>query len=404
MKVVHVTSIDSGGAGLAVLRIHQALHDKGIDSSVLVLTKTGNDKKVIPCWGYLFSKSFINQYEKLLKLIWRQFNPIVKKLRHSGMNCFFTLPISIYRVENHPQVKNADIIHLHWVQNFINYPSFFSKINKPCVWTFHDENISFGGFHCFFDRDNLYSKYQYFEDYALQVKREALTSQGNLLLVPLSKMMKEHIDKIDYCNHLKKKIIHNPVNCSIYSLHNKIVTRQQLGIPLDKKIILFVAYNIFDRNKGIDNLIAAIKLLNRVDVELCCVGGNCTMDIDIPHIYMGYINDEKKLSEIYSAADLFVLASEQEAFSQTPLESIASGTPVVVTPCSGTEELVNEHNGIRCNDFTIEELARCIDIALGTSYDSNVMREDIINRFSPEHIARQYIEIYRDMLKTISLS
>lgn len=402
MKVVHITSIDSGGAGLAVLRIHQALIDRGIDSSVLVLTKTSNEKKVFPYWGRLLPESIINQYEKVLKLIWRQFNPIVKKLRHSGMNCFFTLPISIYRVENHPMLKHADIVHLHWVQNFINYPSFFSKIAKPCVWTFHDENVSLGGFHYFFDRDNLYSKYKYFEDYAMQVKREVFTSQGNLLLVPLSKMMKEHIDKIDYFNHLRKKIIHNPVNCFIYSLHNKIVARQHLGLPLDKKIILFVAYNIFDRNKGIDKLIAAIKLLRRVDVVLCCVGGNCTMSIDVPYICMGYVNDEKILSKIYSAADLFVLASEQEAFSQTPLESIASGTPVVVTPCSGTEELITENNGIRCNDFTSEELARCIDIALGTSYNPNVMREDIIKRFSPEHIALQYIEIYQDMQKAIT--
>lgn len=405
MKIVHITTMDFGGAGLAVLRIHEALLSLGVNSKVLVLTKINNSEQVVsflPKSKNKYVQGLFNRIERIKRRWWESRNPVVRQIKEIRINedCFFSLPISPYKVENHPLVRNADVIHLHWVHNFINYPTFFSTIKNPCVWTFHDENVRFGGFHYSKDRQKLYEKYKTLEDYAVNVKRESLIRKQNMRLVPLSNMMKQYIDQVDYCMDYGKSIVHNPVNCTVYSIYDKNFARLELRLPQDKKIILFVAYDIFDKNKGLERLISAIEILSRTDVVLCCVGGaTVERTISIPNIRLGYVNEEIILNKVYSAANLFVLASDQEAFAQTPLESIASGTPVVATPCSGTEELINEKNGIRCNDFTSEELARCIDIALSTSYDSHAMRDDIIKRFSPEHIAQQYIDIYQDMLK-----
>lgn len=36
----------------------------------------------------------------------------------------YTLPVSKHDLSRHPLVKEADIIHLHWINNFVDYPSF----------------------------------------------------------------------------------------------------------------------------------------------------------------------------------------------------------------------------------------------------------------------------------------
>ena len=53
MKIAIVSSSDSGGAGIAALRLHKALMAYGVDSSMLCLHKRTNTPKV-----YEYKRSF----------------------------------------------------------------------------------------------------------------------------------------------------------------------------------------------------------------------------------------------------------------------------------------------------------------------------------------------------------
>lgn len=55
--------------------------------------------------------------------------------------------------------------------------------------------------------------------------------------------------------------------------------------------------------------------------------------------FMGYVPRER-MPQVYHAADIFVLPSQQEGMSIALLEAMASGLPVIVTPTGGTDELV----------------------------------------------------------------
>lgn len=82
------------------------------------------------------------------------------------------------------------------------------------------------------------------------------------------------------------------------------------------------------------------------------------------------------------------MPSYKEHFAQAPLEAMACGTPVIAFPCSGTEELITPQNGIRCTDFTLEALEEGIRKALQTEYNSDEIRQDMLNRYAPEKIAK----------------
>lgn len=76
---------------------------------------------------------------------------------------------------------------------------------------------------------------------------------------------------------------------------------------------------------------------------------------------------------------------------------MACGLPVVAFPVSGTEELVNERNGVVCDDFTAEALRHGIETLMSRHYDSAEIRQDMVKRFPPNAIAQKYIDFYNDM-------
>ncbi|TAL45262.1 MAG: hypothetical protein EPN92_07680, partial [Chitinophagaceae bacterium] len=137
MKVVHILTYDVGGAANAVTRLHNGLLDSGINSSILTSVKTRDD--VINLYECESSYKKATILQKILNRIglpqtieqrnwWVPKKLMIKDYikfgKNTGTTLFFSLNSS-YRVEDHPLVKDADIIHLHWVSGFINFASFF---------------------------------------------------------------------------------------------------------------------------------------------------------------------------------------------------------------------------------------------------------------------------------------
>ena len=93
------------------------------------------------------------------------------------------------------------------------------------------------------------------------------------------------------------------------------------------------------------------------------------------------------------------MPSYQEAFAQTPLESMACGTPVVAFPCSGITDIIKPFNGIACSDFTPEALLEGIKKALDRQFNRNEIRKYVVDNFSYRKIAKQYVELYKTILE-----
>lgn len=410
MKVLHITYTDAGGAGIAAMRIHQSLRQQGIDSSMLVAEKTSYDDNVYTAEKY-FKPSYIPPKNKILRKAMKmarkrghflstaeRYDRLVELIPPSHKT-FFTSPLSGYNLNQHPAIHDADIIHLHWVANFVDYPTFFPAIDKPIVWTLHDENLAYGGFHYGREREQYYPYYAEVEDDYCQIKQSSLAQCKDIHVVALSRMMKDFYTSHSFLSDRPTTIIHNGIDTDIFRPLDRNIGRQIYHIPENNYVIVFCCVNLNDKRKGLAELVEAISKLQRQDITLLCIGsGRFDTDLPIDIRYTGPINNPYLLAMTYSCGDLFAFPSYQEAFAQAPLEAIACGLPIVAFPCSGMEELVNQNNGVVCQDFTTESLVKGLHEVNNKNYDTSILHDDIAQRFNSTVIANNYIDLYNKIL------
>lgn len=399
-KVLHICTKDSGGAGLCCLRIHKAMLDLGIDSKVLVLQRSNFDvEKVYTNKTYRFKWSFWRVYNKILRKLHLQvtnYNKAIALSSKIGVTC--SIPTSIFDLSTNRLVRDADIIHFHWVDNFVDYPSFFRKVDKPIIWTLHDEGLFSGVYH-FVNGKSIESN---LEEKFYPIKLKAIRSKKKLGIVFLSKMMFNQFHDDAMVEGRKMTIINNPVDCDSFKPISKIEARKIMNIPADALVFSFASYEIADDRKGLKILSDTLKNMNLEHAWILAIG-NITDYKEMPFVHpVGSLHGSRAMSVAYSCADYFVMPSKKEAFAQTPMESMACGVPAIVFPVSGTDELINSKNGVRAKNFTPQDLEVAIRQAMLTKYDAASIRQDMINRFSPEIIAKKYMEFYDEILNNKS--
>lgn len=414
MKVLHISTSDNGGAGLCALRICNSLRALGIDSKMLVAQKSSDEPFV-----FVMKESGINTYSPPKNRVVRRIKKLLRKKGYflteleryqqsvSVLNdkAYFTFPLSKFDLATHPLVKEADIIHLHWVANFVDFPTFFRSIEKPIVWTLHDESIGLGGFHYQESRDRYYSLCKPTEDKLLQIKESAiLNANSKIYLVAISRVMFSFCSRLSFFERVNVSLIHNGVDSNRFVPVEKEIAKSVLGIPSGHRVIAFCAQSLDDARKGLKVLVYCLEQLEMNNITLLCAGGGNLpiQSSSLNIIRLGAIGNERLLSLFYSCADLFVFPSSQESFGQTPLEAMSCGIPVVAFPCGVIPELINETNGVLCPDFTKEALLDGIKIAMNRKYDSTKIRKDVLERFSYNMISQQYVQLYNEITSNLS--
>ena len=392
MRVLHISTSDNGGAGRCCLRIHKALLECGIDSKVVVKDRFGDNPQV-------YSYGAIN--ERIHRIPSKVFRMCGLKItdRNKIMalstkyNAYYTLPVSSIDLTKNEWYDWADIIHLHFVNDYLDYPSFFGKTKKKIVWTLHDESLFYGVAH--WQKDVLVDNK--IENRYRCLKEKTIKNVDDLNIVFLSKMMFDKYKDKSIIRGRNMTIINNSIDGTIFKPYDKFEMRQKYGLEQHKIFLLFISTDVTIPIKGLELLSRAVTELNMKDVEILAIGDN-PRHKSFPFTKMyGLVNDENELCELISTADYFVMPSFQEGFAQSPMEAMACGLPVLAFPVSGTDELINPGNGIVCKEFNIEALKKGICQIMSCQYNGDEIRRDLLNRFSSMVIAQKYIDFYHSL-------
>lgn len=421
MKVVHLSTSDRGGAGIAASRLHLSLLEQNIDSWFLTLHRFTNDLpqhiKFHPGAGRMFPFMY-NGIEKVKRGLrhYHLYTTLDEKLRRKYLKHkphgfeHFSFPFSDFDISNHPLVKAADVVHLHWVSDgFIDYSKFFSRNDKRVVWTLHDMNPFTGGCHhsdgCLLFRSNCSPCFQLegtidpnYAGKLLHTKKNAMmnTSNDAVRIVTPSKWLGDLAYSSSLFNRFQHHVIPNAFHPDQFKMIPREEARRKLNVASDRKVIFVNAHHIDNHRKGLNYLIDALDRLQKKDYLLMSAGHTLRNEL-FPNLHhLGYLKTTEELSLAYSAADLLVLPSLAENLPNTICESLMCGTPAVAFDTGGIKELINDHNGLLVPLKDSEKLAHAIETIASKKWDRDLIRKNAIEQFGNKKVAVDYVKVYND--------
>ena len=139
--------------------------------------------------------------------------------------------------------------------------------------------------------------------------------------------------------------------------------REALQFPQEQFLLLISATHIDDPRKGLMYLVQALQQCKLPNVTVVCLGhASEKLQQLLPNtLSLGFVDDDDKLAMIYSAVDLFVGPSQQEALGQVFLEAAACGTPSIGFAVGGVPEALRDGiSGRLVQQVSVSALAEAI--------------------------------------------
>ena len=416
MNVLHVNTDDiKFGAGRAAYRLHRALQSAGVRSRMLVQDKYSDDSTVIGQEGFI-QRGFTVAAMLLDKL------PL---LRYRNVN-YNNWNLNWYprRVLSKIRICKPDIVHLPWIGNGFIPIAAIPKLRVPVVWTFHDMWAFTGGCHytlsCtrFINACGKCPQLQSGQenDISRQTWNRKHTRWRDLdfNIIALNRWMEDSVRKSSLLRDKEITVIPNCIDPDTYKPVQKTEARKNLGLPEEKKLLLFGAvHSTSDPRKGYRYLQSAMARVasdpTMNNTELVIFGASKPVEEpreDLKTHYMGTISDEATIASLYSAADVFIAPSIQDNLPNTVLEASACGTPSVAFDTGGLPDLIeHKKTGYLAQSSDSDDLCRGIKWVLEDEMRYRELsfnaRRKAEREFSPGSVAKKHIDLYTGILDTL---
>ena len=405
MKVLTINHSDiNGGAARAAYRIHHALRGHGVESKMLVTHATAGDWTVEGPQG---------KVAKALAKIRAPLADLLSKTLKTGNPIIHSPAIVPSRWSELLNASDADVIHLHWVNGEMMSVADIGNIKKPVVWTLHDMWAFCGAEHYTEDHrwregyvaSNRPNHEAGFDLNRWTAARKLKHWKRPMHIVTPSRWLSDCARQSVLMRDWPITVIPNTVDSDVWRPVDKTVARQLLQLPPDVPLLLFGAMGgAQDPRKGFDLLQAALNHLRGQlsGLELVIFGQfppQTPVGLGFPVHYTGHLHDDVSLRLLYSAADVMVVPSRQEAFGQTASEAHACGTTVVAFDTCGLSDIVeHQKTGYLAKVFDPVDLASGLSWVLDDTSRLTVLgqaaRERAMRLWSSGAVARQYAGIY----------
>lgn len=330
--------------------------------------------------------------------------------------------IQTCRIIRHLKRIKPDIVHLHCINgndiNIYMLLSYLAKHHIKTIYTLHAEFPYTGGCGHAYDCERwkngcgrcpilkeatqspiidgthrtwmkLHTTYQKF-------------NKSELLFTAVSPWLKNRAEDAPLLKGIKKEVVMNGVDVSVFHCNNNNTWHEKLNIQADTKVILHVTASFYPHQQNLKGGKYILELANKLSDEnvVFVVAANRGDDSNLPFnvFYVGRTNSQKDLAELYSEANLTIVTSSRETFSMPVAESLCCGTPVVGFKAGGPESIAIKNYSEFVDYGDVESLKKVVKKFLATDYNQIDISKLAQQMYSKEVMTSNYIKLYQSML------
>ena len=407
MKVLHLAAGElSRGASRGALWLHQGLLAQGLDSRFLTTDPSPHGTGVAGVapspWGRV-GLLLLKQLDRLPLRLYRFDRRGTLSPGWAGM------PIQAM-----PGFGDADVIHLHWVNDGLLDLRSLSCCRKPIVWTVRDLWPTTGLCH-----------------YPQSCERQALgcgqcpllsgpgwpwpdpshrgyrrkrhwLAKAPITYVGISPWVAAQLRGSPITAGRPVEMIWNGINTRVFHPMPRVEARRQLGLDAQVGPLLLAEWRSprSEPWKGFEHVIELLPALRQMGATLMLFGRVPPELVGMAQAEgvhnLGHIRDDALLRCVYAAADVFVCPTLQEAFGKTMAEAMACGTPVAAFAGSSPADLVEPGlTGVLATPGDRAALLQAIQLVLQqTDRLAAHCGERARQRFGDTGCARAYADLY----------
>ena len=228
------------------------------------------------------------------------------------------------------------------------------SVDTIIILNYHDYYLNINMLLDYANRSNIKVVYLMIDNYAYTARNKFLYNRklrryqnsNNILFVGPQFVIDSAKETI-FGSYMRMEPLDEAIDLSLYKPSNDKNIKKSLGIPEDKIIILCVAPST-NPIKGARFFTEMAKSFADDDkYHFIHIGYRDNDTSFLPNNYtpISFVKENKDLAKYYSVADLFVFPSLVDTMSNTCLEALACGTPLLVFKISGMPYLMDETVG-----------------------------------------------------------
>jgi len=395
MRVLQLATSTSGGAGIAARRLHEALIENQVESTLLTLTNHTNSVGIIE-----IKRTF---YNKVKSSILTALQSILIQSSDQPLT-----PISKNSITNKDlKLSDYSIVHIHAYYNLLSTSRIIQLCRenpkKRFFITLHDERFLTGGCHVSYGCANIQTECvncpqatragKYLVQREYKKKIESLNNLQNLILISPSAWLQTAALNNPATSELQSYIVRNPIPQAFFAVAGSQKPEGRLRIA-------FISVHLNIRIKDLNTLVRAMNLIAEEGLsdrfELLFVGrGQVPNWLDSRIKYESAVTTtDEETAEILSKCQILVVPSIRDNLPSTMIEAICAGLSVVGTRTGGIEEILTSYEQPIINVGDFIELASELRCLLENR--SLPSRTKAISEFSYSAVAKQLVHIYEN--------
>lgn len=320
---------------------------------------------------------------------------------------------------------SPDVVHLHWLGPRTISIKEIAGLPYPKVWTLHDMWPFLGAEHVSYDerfvqgylRENRPSGDSGI-DWDRHTWRRKCEHWGDPMhVVAPSNWMRDQARASVVMRQWETTTIPNPIATDVWYPESKSDARRVLGVPEHEPLLLASALGGLGQHvKGGDLLRSALSEAipplsrNGQKLGILVLGAKASRptgfeNLPIKVFNLGRVYDDAVLRNAYSAADVTLVPSRAESFSQVAAESLACGTPVVAFAVGGLLDVVDDRvTGRLVAPFNTSKFATSVCEVIKDVRQGNTLGRNgpptVRNRLSNEVVSAAYVQVYRQAIES----